>query len=157
MATKNRGCCHKVSILALSVFASQIHLSQRERPWQKDEVCVDCQGLSLWESWRVKRLRGLGRFRKSRNKKQGLLHTSMRAAAPFVWGTCRAACGMHSRGRWLLKMVPQFMRRFLRSSTKPAASRNMPLRAVPTTASQFEPLAVSTAEEAVFTVPSRWR
>ena len=42
-----------VSILALSVFASQIHLSQRERPWQKDEVCVDCQGLSLWESWRV--------------------------------------------------------------------------------------------------------
>ena len=38
------------SILALSVFASQIHLSQRERPWQRDEVCVDCQGLSLWES-----------------------------------------------------------------------------------------------------------
>ena len=26
------------------------HLSQRERPWQKDEVCGDCQGLSLWES-----------------------------------------------------------------------------------------------------------
>ena len=26
------------------------HLSQRERPWQRDEVCVDCQGLSLWES-----------------------------------------------------------------------------------------------------------
>ena len=23
---------------------------QRERPWQRDEVCVDCQGLSLWES-----------------------------------------------------------------------------------------------------------
>ena len=39
--------------LALSVFASQIHLSQRERPWQRDEVCGDCQGLSLWESWRV--------------------------------------------------------------------------------------------------------
>lgn len=37
-------------------------------------------------------------------------------------------------------MVPQFMRRFLRSSTKPAASRNMPLRAVPTTASQFAPV-----------------
>ena len=29
----------------------RIHLSQRERPWQRDEVCVeDCQGLSLWES-----------------------------------------------------------------------------------------------------------
>ena len=54
-------------------------------------------------------------------------------------------------------MVPQFMRRFLRSGTKPAASRNMPLKAVPTTASQFAPLAASTAEEAVFTVPSRWR
>ena len=23
---------------------------QRERPWQRDEVCVDCQRLSLWES-----------------------------------------------------------------------------------------------------------
>mgnify|MGYP000423487099 CR=1 FL=1 len=31
----------------LSVFASQIHLSQRERPWQRDDVCVDCQGLPL--------------------------------------------------------------------------------------------------------------
>ena len=28
----------------------RIHLSQGERPWQRDEVCVDCQGLSLWES-----------------------------------------------------------------------------------------------------------
>ena len=40
-----------ISILALSVFAPQIHLSQRERPWQRDEVCMDCQRLSLWESW----------------------------------------------------------------------------------------------------------
>ena len=39
-----------------------------------------------------------------------------------------------------IKMVSQFMRRFLRSSTKPAASRNRPLRAVPTTASQFAPV-----------------
>ena len=38
---------HTVNSLALSVFASQIHLSQRERPWQRDEVCVDCQGLPL--------------------------------------------------------------------------------------------------------------
>ena len=45
----------------------------------------------------------------------------------------------------------------LAASTKPAASRNMPLRAVPTTASQFAPVWGSTAEEAVFTVPSRWR
>ena len=37
-----------VSVLALSVFATQIHLSQRERPWQRDEVRVDCQGLPLW-------------------------------------------------------------------------------------------------------------
>ena len=29
----------------------RIHLSQGERPWQRDEACVDCQGLSLWESW----------------------------------------------------------------------------------------------------------
>ena len=29
------------------------HLSQRERPWQRDEVCVDCQGLPLWGSWRT--------------------------------------------------------------------------------------------------------
>ena len=27
------------------------HLSQRERLWQRDEVCVDCQGLPLWGSW----------------------------------------------------------------------------------------------------------
>ena len=24
---------------------------QRERPWQRDEVCMDCQGLPLWGSW----------------------------------------------------------------------------------------------------------
>ena len=24
---------------------------QRERPWQRDEVCGDCQGLPLWGSW----------------------------------------------------------------------------------------------------------
>ena len=30
--------------------------SQRERPWQRDEVCVDCQGLSLWESWQIQRI-----------------------------------------------------------------------------------------------------
>ncbi len=42
------------SLLALSVFALQIHLSQRERPWQRDETCVDCQGLPLWGSWRMK-------------------------------------------------------------------------------------------------------
>ena len=41
--------------LALSVFATQIHLSQRERPWQRDEVYVDCQGLPLWGSCRAKR------------------------------------------------------------------------------------------------------
>ena len=29
---------HKVSILALSVFAAQIHLSQRERPWHSGKV-----------------------------------------------------------------------------------------------------------------------
>ncbi|RJW79258.1 hypothetical protein DWV57_03480 [Faecalibacterium sp. AF10-46] len=29
---------------------------QRERPWQRDEVCVDCQGLSLWESWQIQRI-----------------------------------------------------------------------------------------------------
>ena len=29
----------------------RIHLSQGERPWQRDEACVDCQGLTLWESW----------------------------------------------------------------------------------------------------------
>ena len=35
---------------SLSAHYVRIHLSQRERPWQRDEVCVDCQGLSLWES-----------------------------------------------------------------------------------------------------------
>ena len=24
---------------------------QRESPWHKDEVCMDCQSLSLWERW----------------------------------------------------------------------------------------------------------
>ena len=33
-----------------SAHCVRIHLSQGERPWQRDEVCVDCQGLSLWES-----------------------------------------------------------------------------------------------------------
>ena len=35
------------SRLALSVTALPCHLSQRERHWQRDEVCVDCQGLPL--------------------------------------------------------------------------------------------------------------
>ena len=34
-----------------SVRFAHCHLSQRERPWQRDEVCVDCQGLPLWGSW----------------------------------------------------------------------------------------------------------
>ena len=29
-----------------------VQLSQRESPWHKDEVCMDCQSLSLWERWR---------------------------------------------------------------------------------------------------------
>ena len=29
----------------------RIHLSQGERPWQRDEVCVDCQGLPPRGSW----------------------------------------------------------------------------------------------------------
>ena len=36
-----------------SVRFAHCHLSQRERPWQKDKLCVDCQGLPLWGSWRV--------------------------------------------------------------------------------------------------------
>ena len=50
------GVALRESVLALSVFASQIHLSQRERPWQKDEFCVDCQGLPLWGSWQIRRI-----------------------------------------------------------------------------------------------------
>ena len=57
-----------VSVLALSVtFGATLPLlslrdifprpgevfPQRERPWQRDEVCVDCQGLSPWESGHV--------------------------------------------------------------------------------------------------------
>ena len=38
--------------LALSVFAPQIHLSQRERPWHNGILRVDCQRLPLWGSWR---------------------------------------------------------------------------------------------------------
>ena len=34
---------------------SQCHLSQRERPWQKDEAHKNCQGLPLWGSWRAER------------------------------------------------------------------------------------------------------
>ena len=34
-----------------SAHCVRIHLSQRERPWQRDELCVDCQGLPLWGSW----------------------------------------------------------------------------------------------------------
>ena len=26
-----------------------VQLSQRESPWQRDTLCVDCQGLPLWE------------------------------------------------------------------------------------------------------------
>ena len=58
-----------VSVLALSVCSLRSHphspfcrcatsspgagevFPQRERPWQRDEVCVDCQGLPLWGSW----------------------------------------------------------------------------------------------------------
>ena len=29
---------------------------QRERPWQRDEPRVDCQGLPLWGSWQIRRI-----------------------------------------------------------------------------------------------------
>ena len=35
------------------IFPRPGEVCQRERPWQRDEVCVDCQGLSPWEIWRV--------------------------------------------------------------------------------------------------------
>ena len=38
-----------VRILALSVIASQCHLSQSERPWQSPQCFRFCQGLPLWE------------------------------------------------------------------------------------------------------------
>ena len=39
-------------VLALSVKPCRAcQLSQRESPWHKDEVCMDCQSLSLWERW----------------------------------------------------------------------------------------------------------
>ena len=45
-----------VSGLALSVFASQIHLSQRERPWHNGILRVDCQRLPLWGSWQNRKV-----------------------------------------------------------------------------------------------------
>ena len=60
-----RKCGAAVSVLALSVFASQIHLSQRERPWQSTQSYRFRQRLSLWESCHRRLLRGRGRSSKA--------------------------------------------------------------------------------------------
>ena len=43
-------------VLFVDIQPTPCHLSQRERPWQKDEVRVDCQGLPLWGSWQIRRI-----------------------------------------------------------------------------------------------------
>ena len=48
---RKRRRCGEATSPSPSAHYVRIHLSQGERPWQRDEVCVDCQGLSLWESW----------------------------------------------------------------------------------------------------------
>ena len=52
-SAKKRNCrsFHDFFQLACPLRHLRCHLSQRERPWQKDEVCVDCQRLPLWGSW----------------------------------------------------------------------------------------------------------
>ena len=65
---KKRNCrsFHDFFQLACPLRHLRCHLSQRERPWQKDEVCVDCQRLPLWGAGFAKqRLRGRGRLRRT--------------------------------------------------------------------------------------------
>ena len=47
---RKRRRCGEATSPSPSAHYVRIHLSQGERPWQRDKVCVDCQGLSLWES-----------------------------------------------------------------------------------------------------------
>ena len=53
---RKRPRCGKATSPSPSAHAVRIHLSQRKRPWQRGEVCVDCQGLSLWESWQSRQV-----------------------------------------------------------------------------------------------------
>ena len=80
----------------------RIHLSQGERPWQRDEVCVDCQGLSLWESWQSRQaLTERARTVVLRPclllymyKSGRTVHTKHCAAGAAEFSTGRKACGL---------------------------------------------------------------
>ena len=80
----------------------RIHLSQGERPWQRDEACVDCQGLTLWESWQSRQaLTERARTVVLRPclllymyKSGRTVHTKHCAAGAAEFSTGRKACGL---------------------------------------------------------------
>ena len=80
----------------------RIHLSQGERPWQRDKVCVDCQGLSLWESWQSRQaLTERARTVVLRPclllymyKSDRTVHTKHCTAGEAEFSTGRKACGL---------------------------------------------------------------
>ena len=62
VVTENGICsaafCESAALWAASSPSQALtrQLSQRERPWQKDELYVDCQRLPLWGSWQIRRI-----------------------------------------------------------------------------------------------------
>ena len=70
---------------ALSVIASQCHLSQSERLWQSTRSPWFCQGLSLWESWTRSGLRGQARLP---------FQSSFSSSQCWKLATARWACAM---------------------------------------------------------------
>ena len=80
----------------------RIHLSQGERPWQRDEACVDCQGLTLWESWQSRQaLTERARtvvlrpcFLLYMYKSDRTAHTKHCTAGAAEFSTGRKACGL---------------------------------------------------------------
>ena len=99
---RKRRCCGKATSPSPSAHYVRIHLSQGERPWQRDEVCVDCQGLSRWESWQSRQaLTERARtvvlrpcFLLYMYKSGRTAHTKHCAAGAAEFSTGRKACGL---------------------------------------------------------------
>ena len=96
---RKRRRCGEATSPSPSAHYVRIHLSQGERPWQRDKVCVDCQGLSLWESCQsrqalTERARTL---RDQREQTEGVFPGRQALTRAFPYnaaepsGSCRAA------------------------------------------------------------------
>ena len=101
---------------SLSVRFAHCHLSRGERPWQRDDVCMDCQGLPLWGSWH--RIAMTERASQLKQGQDGCI-TEKAAAQQFVQQPKGQIISAASRRRQ--RHLPKIRRRKSRSCRRPTA------------------------------------